>query len=43
MRRVGLGCVTSRPPGSLTDEEFLALQHGLTLAEVRAVLSEAQR
>ncbi len=43
MRRVGLGCVTSRPPGSLTDEEFLALQHGMTLAEVRAVLSEAQR
>ena len=40
-KRVGLGCVTSRPAGALTDEEFLALQHGMTLAQVRAVLREA--
>lgn len=40
-RRVGLGCVTSRPAGSLTDEEYLALEHGLTLAQVRAILKEA--
>ncbi len=40
-RRVGLGCITSTPPGALTDEEFLALQHGLTLAEVKTILREA--
>lgn len=40
-RRAGLGCVTSRPPGALTDEEYLALEHGLTLAQVRAILREA--
>lgn len=38
-KRSGIGCITSRRAGSLTDEEFLALKHGLTVAEVRRLLA----
>lgn len=41
-RRIGVGCVTSRPAGAATDEEWLAFKHGLTVAQVRQILKEAR-
>lgn len=42
-RQIGIGCITSRRPGTLTDLEYLALKHGLTVAQVQKFLAEAQR
>lgn len=38
-KKSGIGCITSRRPGALTSEEFLALKHGLTVAQVRRLLA----
>lgn len=39
-RHCGIGCITSRRPGSLTTLEYLAIRHGLTLAQVMKLLGE---
>jgi hypothetical protein len=36
----GIGKITSRPKGSLSTEEFLAIQYGLTLEQVRGILQK---
>lgn len=41
-RRIGIGCITSKRPGTLTDIEYLALKHGLTVAQVTQYLREAR-
>lgn len=41
-RRIGVGCVTSRPASASTAEEYLAFKHGLTIAEVRKILKESR-
>lgn len=41
-RRIGVGCITSRPAGASTDEEYLAFKHGLTVAQVKQLLKEAR-
>lgn len=41
-RRIGIGCITSKRPGTLTDLEYLALKHGLTVQQVQKLLEEAQ-
>ena len=41
-RRIGVGCVTSRPAGASTFEEYLAFKHGLTVIQVKKLLREAK-
>lgn len=41
-RLCGVGCKTSRSPAASTDEEWLAFQHGITVAEVRKLIAEAR-
>jgi hypothetical protein len=41
-RHVGIGCITSKRPGSLSDLEYLAIKHGLTVEQVRKFLEEAR-
>lgn len=38
---LGIGCKTSRPPGATTDEEWMALRHGLTVIQLRELLRES--
>lgn len=42
-RQTGIGCVTSRPAGAASDEEFLAWLHGITVTEVRQLMAEARK
>lgn len=36
----GVGSITSKPAGSLSTEEFLAIHYGLTLEQVRRILQK---
>ena len=42
-RKVGIGSITSKRPGAMTDIEWLAIRNGMTVVEVMKALEEASK